>query len=69
VKRVTAITVLVGFLVSLTIETLQAYLPTRDSDLTDVMTNTLGTWLGAMLYQAWLPGPLRIFSWMRIAEN
>jgi VanZ family protein len=50
VNTVTSMVVLAGFLLSLTIETLQSYLPTRDSDLTDVMTNTLGTWIGAILY-------------------
>jgi glycopeptide antibiotics resistance protein len=39
-----------GFLVSLLIETVQVYLPTRSSDSTDLLTNTLGTLLGASAY-------------------
>jgi hypothetical protein len=49
-NRPVLFTVILGGVVSLAIEILQAYLPTRESGTTDIITNTLGTAVGAMLY-------------------
>ena len=41
-----------GAVISLTIELIQAWLPNRESSLTDLLTNIFGTLLGVVL--AWL---------------
>jgi VanZ like family/Concanavalin A-like lectin/glucanases superfamily len=51
-RKTVLATILLGAAFSLTIEVLQWYIPMRDSGTTDILTNTLGTALGAMLYRS-----------------
>lgn len=50
--RAVRTTILIGALTSLAIEVVQGFIPQRESGLTDVLTNTLGTALGALLAQS-----------------
>jgi VanZ family protein len=54
-RRVLAVSLLLGFCLSMTIEFAQGYLPTRDSSLLDVTNNTLGTAAGFLLLKYLLP--------------
>jgi VanZ like family/Concanavalin A-like lectin/glucanases superfamily len=50
-KRAVMVTIAAGFVTSFAIEVLQAFLPTRDSGMTDLITNTLGTAVGVMAFR------------------
>lgn len=49
-KQYLSLTVFFGFLLSLTIEFCQSWIPVRDSNLLDLFLNTFGTLIGASIY-------------------
>lgn len=51
-RRAVEWTIASGFILSLLIEILQSYLPTRDSSTTDVVNNTIGALLGTWAFVA-----------------
>jgi hypothetical protein len=65
-ERTVLLTIAMGAALSCTIEILQGFLPTRDSGTTDIITNTLGTWLGAASFRLLAPSLARLarfFPW------
>ncbi len=49
IRHPASLTIVLGFAISVAIELVQIFLPTRLSDLTDVITNVAGTSIGALM--------------------
>ena len=48
-KQIYLLTILCGFIISLIIEILQTFLPSRDSSMLDFMLNVIGTFIGVFI--------------------
>ena len=62
VRRPALVAVALGAATSFTIEILQAFLPTRESGTTDLITNTLGSWIGVVAYRWLVPALARFIG-------